>query len=66
MTDGTRNLTVVFDMDLESGKCFTPCPHGEGCMVYSFKCESCEHFFGRIGDANIIKCTGARMNESEI
>ncbi len=65
MTDGSRNLMVIFEMVPESGKCLTPCPHGMDCMVYSFKCECCEHFFGRIEELNIIKCTGARSEKQE-
>lgn len=63
MTDGKRSLTVIFEMDSVSGKCFTPCPHGKECMVYSYKCEQCDHFFGLIEGTNIIKCTGERIEE---
>lgn len=65
MLDGSRKLTVAFEMDVESGKCLTPCPHGKDCMVYSCACTRCEHYFGKVdGSMNIIKCTGARIKDS--
>lgn len=63
MIDGSRKLTVEFEVNPENGKCLTPCPHGRDCMVYSSTCEKCGHFFGLVdGSTNIIKCTGARVN----
>jgi hypothetical protein len=62
MIDGSRKLTVEFEVNPESGKCLTPCPYGRDCMVHSLVCESCGHFFGLVdGSMNIIKCTGARV-----
>lgn len=65
MIDGSRKLTVEFEVNPENGKCLTPCPHGRDCMVYSLVCEKCEHFFGLVdGSTNIIKCTGARIKDN--
>ena len=65
MMDGNRKLTVEFEMNPESGKCSTPCPHGKDCMVNSEACEKCSHFFGRIDNELIVKCTGARITEDK-
>ena len=63
MIDGSRKLTVEFEVNPENGKCLTPCPYGRDCMVHSCACEKCEHYFGLVdGSTNIIKCTGARVN----
>jgi len=64
MIDGSRKLTVEFEMSEGiEGFCLTPCPHGKDCKVHSCSCEKCEHFFGLVdGSTNIIKCTGARVN----
>jgi len=67
MTDGSRKLTVEFEMspDSLSGKCLTPCPHGKDYKVHSVACEKCEHYFGLVdGSMNIIKCTGARIKDN--
>jgi len=67
MTDGSRKLTVEFEMNPESGKCLTPCPHEKDCMVHSVSCEKCEHYFGMVdGSMNIIKCTGARIKNATV
>lgn len=66
MTDGSRQLTVEFEMNPESGRCLTLCPHDRGCKVYSATCTKCEHYFGLVdGSTNIIKCTGARVKDNE-
>jgi len=65
MTDGSRQLTIAFEMNSESGECFTPCPHGRDCMVHSGVCEVCDHYFGLVdGSTNIIKCNGARIKDN--
>lgn len=53
-------MIIPFTQDNDSGKCFTPCPYGEDCMVYSFKCSCCAHFFGAVENENKIRCTGDR------
>ena len=65
MTDGSRKLTVEFEMSESiEGLCLTLCPHGKNCKVNSMVCEECEHYFGLVdGSTNIIKCTGARVKE---
>ena len=65
MIDGNRKLTVEFKMNTDNGFCYTPCPYNKECFVYSVRCQDCEHFFGLIPDTNIIKCTGARIEEQE-
>lgn len=65
MIDGSRKLTVEFEIGTESGKCLTPCSHGRDCMVFSYACTECEYYFGLVdGSTNIIKCTGARIKDN--
>ena len=65
MTDGNRKLTVTFEMNADTGYCYTRCPHGKDCYAYSMTCQECEHFFGLVDGENIIKCTGARIEKQK-
>lgn len=67
VTDGSRKLTVEFEMSEGiEGFCLTPCPHSKDCKVNSVTCEKCEHYFGKIENVNIIKCTGARVKNATV
>ena len=53
-------MKLEYRMDSD-GKCFTPCPNEKNCMINSYACSECKHYFGDSG--GVVMCNGQNKNE---